>query len=250
MRLPKLNRKGRILRNLLLALLVSLTAWAALGFAPPTDALAAKWEAARYGLGAPQILTVTPKENNPSRHELILRWEDGRLGTLCTYRKLLFFRRAGTLELLEAQDGGGLLMVPGGALTPEAIYVWTEIPETAKAECRLRIRAKLGVSFTDMDTGYHEGSHHDWDETYTMQGEPLGGGLYRFPLTPKYGPAWDVEQNYAQQRLELAEELALRELEHAWERRRYGTADFSALCTVEYADWAGAPLGTWSAELE
>ena len=71
-----------------------------------------------------------------------------------------------------------------------------------------------------------------------------------FPLTPKYGPAWDVEQNYAQQRLELAEELALRELEHAWERRRYGTADFSALCTVEYADWAGAPLGTWSAELE
>lgn len=61
MRLPKLNRKGRILRNLLLAFLVSLTAWAALGFAPPTDALAAKWEAARYGLGEPQILSVTPK---------------------------------------------------------------------------------------------------------------------------------------------------------------------------------------------
>lgn len=246
----RLNRKGKILRNLLLTALVSLTAWAALDFAPPTDALAAKWEAARYGLGEPQVLAVIPKENSPSRHELILRWEDGRLGTLCTYRKLLFFRRAGTLELLEPQDGGGLLMVPGGSLTPEAIYVWTEIPETAKAECRLRLRAKLGISLTDTATGYHESADYDWDETYAMQGEPLSGGLYRFPLQAKYGPAWDVEQDYAQQRLELAEELALRELEHAWERRSYGTEDFSALCTVEYFDWAGAPLGNWTMELE
>ena len=104
-KLPRLNRRQRIARNLVLAALMLFFAWAVTGFAPPTDTLCARWTAERYGLSEPEILLRQREENNTGRHYLILRWSDGRVAALETYRKFGFLRRGGRLQFGQETDG-------------------------------------------------------------------------------------------------------------------------------------------------
>lgn len=53
---PRLTRRQRVLRNLTAAVIALFFAWAVCDFPAPTLALAARWQAARYGLSAPEVL--------------------------------------------------------------------------------------------------------------------------------------------------------------------------------------------------
>ena len=48
MRIPRLNRRGKIVRNLVAAAVLAVLLWACDGFPAPTEGLALKWEAERY----------------------------------------------------------------------------------------------------------------------------------------------------------------------------------------------------------
>ena len=48
MKIPRLNRRWRIVRNLAAAAVLAVLLWAYAGFPAPTEGLALKWEAERY----------------------------------------------------------------------------------------------------------------------------------------------------------------------------------------------------------
>ena len=237
-KLPRLNRRQRIARNLVLAALMLFFAWAVTGFAPPTDALCTRWTAEQYGLSEPEILLRQKGENNSSRHYLILRWSDGRVAALETYRKFGFLRRGSRLLLGEETDGAALLL---GECSPEpkALYVWADAPEAVRAECRMRLRGQVDASYSDEDTGVREDGVFDWDETYILQAEPNENGAYRFAIRPKYGDTQRLRQ--------VAEKSVLRELRYSMES---AFADgFSAECTVACSDKAGNAVKTGEYQL-
>ena len=238
-KLPRLSRRQRIVRNLTLTVLVVFLAWAVTGFAPPTDALCARWTAEQYGLSEPEILLRQREENNASRHYLILRWPDGRLAAQETYRKFGFLRRGGRLLLGEETDGAALLL---GECSPEpkALYVWADAPEAVRAECRMRLRSdEVGVGYSDEDTGVREDGVFDWDETYILQAQPNENGVYRFAVRPKYDDTQRLRQ--------VAEESVLRELGYSMESE---FADgFSAEFTVDFFDEAGKVVKSWEYQL-
>ena len=233
-KLPRLNRRQRIARNLVLAALMLFFAWAVTGFAPPTDALCTRWTAEQFGLSEPEILLRQKEENNSSRHYLILRWSDGRVAALETYRKFGFLRRGGRLLLGEETDGAALLLgecSPG----PKALYVWADAPGAVRAECRMRLRGQVGASYSDEDTGVREDGVFDWDETYIFQAEPNENGVYRFAVRSKYDDTQRLRQ--------AAERGTLRELGY---NLKGETSDgFSAEFTVDFYNGVGNLVKTW-----
>ena len=48
MKIPRLSRRWRIVRNLVAAAVLAVLLWAYAGFPPPTEGLALKWEAESY----------------------------------------------------------------------------------------------------------------------------------------------------------------------------------------------------------
>ena len=90
MRIPRLNRRWRIVRNLIAAAVLAVLLWAYAGFPPPAEGLALKWEAESYFTEPGEIvLQVAGEEPEESpiefwltRHsfdELILTHRNGYL---------------------------------------------------------------------------------------------------------------------------------------------------------------------------
>lgn len=82
---PRLTRGQRVLRNLTAAVIALLFTWAVCDFPAPTLGLAARWQAARYGLPAPEVLYCADESGG----DAILQWEDGRLAITKCYSGLL-----------------------------------------------------------------------------------------------------------------------------------------------------------------
>lgn len=74
MKLPRLSRKQKVIRNLLAAALLLFVTWGLREFAAPTPGLALRWKAETYGLPEPQVLYRTEWDND--RQYLVFRSGD------------------------------------------------------------------------------------------------------------------------------------------------------------------------------
>lgn len=230
---PRLTRGQRVLRNLTAAVIALFFAWAVCDFPAPTLGLAARWQAARYGLPAPEVLYCADESGG----DAILQWEDGRLAITKCYSGLLNWA-LGDFWFTEPENGGALL-VPDLYNPPYRVYFWTEQTGAVRAEASLRIRTETNVSITESD-GSSEVAHYDWDVTYEMETVPDRNGLCRFEVPLKY-----EEDDFRLQA--SAEESALREFVNSF--RKGSGANRAAEFTVSFYDVDGALLDTWEKEL-
>lgn len=230
---PRLTRGQRVLRNLMAAVIALLFAWAVCDFPAPTLGLAARWQAARYGLPAPEVLYCADESGG----DAILQWEDGRLAITKCYSGLLNWV-LGDFWFTEPENGGALL-VPDLYNPPYRVYFWTEQTGAVRAEASLRIRTETNVSITESD-GSSEEAHYDWDVTYEMETVPDRNGLCRFEVPLKY-----EEDDFRLQA--SAEKSALWEFVNSF--RKGSGANRAAEFTVSFYDVDGALLDTWEKEL-
>lgn len=166
--LPRLSRKQKVLRNLLAVALLLFLVWAINDFHAPTANIALRWRAEEYGLPAPEVLHRGEWEWNS--RDVVFR-AGGFYGTAREYKY-------GWLEYVESDfqlaepEGPVAFLQESGTIDPEAVYVYADLPEDARAVCALRLREIV--------------NGREFDETYTMEAEPNAHGLYRFPLERKY----------------------------------------------------------------
>lgn len=230
---PRLTRRQRVIRNLAAAVVALFFAWAVCDFPAPTLARAARWQAARYGLSAPEVLYCADESGG----DAILQWEDGRLAITKCYSGPLNWA-LGDFWFTEPEDGGALL-VPDLYDPPYRVYFWTEQTGAVRAEASLRIRTETNVRITDSDGSSEEG-HYDWDVTYEMETAPDRNEICRFEIPPQYDEA-DFRLQAS------AERTALWEFSNAFQNDTgvNRAAEFS----VSFYDETGALLDTWEKEL-
>lgn len=139
-RLPRLSRGQKIIRNLLAALLFLFLLWN-VADRPVPLALALRWEAERYGLPAPEILYQSDWDRG-HRREVILGWEGlaasgvfqktwpGGLGELYG------------LDFQPAEEGLRFFATNRPLVTPRGFdfYLWTDTPEAARVACQVELR--------------------------------------------------------------------------------------------------------------
>ena len=82
MRIPRLNRRGKVVRNLLAIAVLGFALWAYTGFPAPTEGLALKWEAERYFTEPGEIVLRVDQTGGASPW---LKWFADRKSVL-TYR--------------------------------------------------------------------------------------------------------------------------------------------------------------------
>lgn len=167
--LPRLSRKQRVARNLLIALLAVFLVWAVNDFAPPTAALALRWSAASYGLPAPEVLY-----RGEGDAQDVIRAGDF-LATTKVYGDLLSGYYTLPFQIAE-QEGPVTLLWETSFLELEAFFVYADLPEDARAVCTLHVWQPVDIS--DVRTA--------WEETYTMEAAPNASGVYRFTVQRKY----------------------------------------------------------------
>ena len=91
MKIPRLSRRWRIVRNLVAAAVLAVLLWAYAGFPPPTEGLALKWEAESYFTEPGEIvLQVAGEEPEESPIEF---WLTGR-----SFDELILTHRNGYLS--------------------------------------------------------------------------------------------------------------------------------------------------------
>lgn len=207
--LPQLSRKQKVLRNLLAVVLLVFLTWTVNDFRAPTANLALRWRAEEYGLPAPEVLYRSAWEGD--RRDVVFR-AGGFYGTARESR-YSWLEYVATDFLLVEPEGPVVFLQENRRLDPEAVYVYADLPDDARAVCALRLREIVNGS--------------EFDETYTMEAEPDAHGLYRFILKRK-DP--DGHRNDD-------EELTLWEFQHA----ALGSADpdFFSELTVTFYDAGG-----------
>ena len=232
---PRLTRGQRVLRNLTAAGIALVLAWAVCDFPAPTLGLAARWQAARYGLPAPEVLYCADESGG----DAVLQWEDGRLAIAKCYPGSLNWV-LGDFWFTEPEDGGALL-VP--FLTDidfdHTLYFWSERTDAALAKAALHLQTEVNVSITESDGSGEEAQYH-WDETYEMEAVPDQNGICRLEVTPKY--------DKTDFRLEAsAERAAFSEFSGAY--RDGSGVNHAAELRVSFYNEAGTLLDTWEKTL-
>lgn len=214
MRLPRLSRKQKLIRNLLAVLLLLLVTWGFRNFDAPTPGLALAWKAETYGLEKPEVLYRTERIHD--QQQLLFRSGD----VLAEARMYGGWFRywLGVLNVTRI-DGPAALLVQNHVYMSEIpeLYVWADLPEAARAECVLRLRDVVAVNPKS------EEDYFDWDETYTMDAIPNGHGVYRFLPERKY-----TDEGVKQQ----AEEVTMYQLSN--NIRRGPQTDFSCEVKVTF----------------
>lgn len=214
--LPRLNRRQKILRNFLAAVLLVFLAWAVNDFRAPTANLALRWRAEEYGLSAPEVLYRSTWEGD--QRDVVFRTE-GFYGTARETRYSWLEYTESSFLLVEP-EGPVVFLQESRGMDPEAVYVCADLPDDAGAVCALRLRDVVNGS--------------EFDETYTMEAAPDANGVYRFPLERKYTDG--VRQEKAE-RLELSL-LASR-------IRSGPKVDFNCDVTVTFYDEQGEVVHTY-----
>ena len=185
-RLPRLSRGQKTVRNLLAALLFWFLLWNAADRPVPLT-LALRWEAERYGLPAPEILYQSDWDQG-HRKEVIVGWDGlaasgvfqrtwpGGLGELYG------------LDFEPAEEGLRLFGTNRPLVTPEGFdfYLWTDTPEAARVECRVRLRdtAHPGISPETGEAVYFE-------ETYALEAEVNRHGVAALNIRRQGENAWE-----------------------------------------------------------
>ena len=209
--LPRLNRKQKVVRNLLTVALLLFLAWAARDFHAFTPDQALRWKAEGYGLSQPEVLCRTEWRER-DRRDVVLRAGDV-FATAMEYRFGWMYYTVSDFQFAEPEGGPVVFLQEYGAGEPKAVYVYADLPEAARAVCDLRLQGIAnGVVF---------------DETYTMEAEPNEQGIYRFLL----------ERKYPNGNTKTAEELILWVFQSAADGA--GDPDFSYDMTVTFYDTVG-----------
>ena len=224
---PNLNRKQKVVRNLLLTLALVYLGWWINDFRAPTPDLALRWKAEEYGLPAPELLYRA----DDRRRNLVFRAGDF-YGVSREYRYGWFSYRISDAYLTKAEDGVALLPELDSFRADE-LYVYREYPDAVRAECELRMRHDVTVN----------GSYFDWDETYVMGSQVNEKGLYRFLIQRKYGDAETISLR------NTAEESVIRRFFLALE---YGYSDIDAIFDViiTFYDAQGREVHTYEKTIE
>ncbi len=211
MRLPRLNRTGKIVRNLLTVLALTFLLWAYSDFQAPSLQTAVNWKAETYFLEEPEVLGIFDRENRDGYQDVLLRSGDVFASAAVKRRFPGFYDVSGFQFAANTGEQMAVLQQVERFRGPEALYVWADVPGAVRAECKLRLQS-------DIDTRIHvedvlvANEHYDWDETYTMTAEPTEKNVYRFAIQRKY-PERDPEGNYRDQTLQMAEESSLRDFQ-------------------------------------
>ena len=185
-RLPRLSRGQKIIRNLLAALLFLFLLWN-VADRPVPLALALRWEAERYGLPAPEILYQSDWDRG-HRREVILGWESlaasgvfqktwpGGLGELYG------------LDFQPAEEGLRFFATNRPLVTPRGFdfYLWTDTPAAARVECQVGLRdtAHPGI-------GPETGKAFYFEETYGLEAEVNGHGVAPLNIRRQGENAWE-----------------------------------------------------------
>lgn len=164
LRPPRLSRKQKVVRNLLVGLLLALLAWAAEDFSAPTADIALRWRAEEHGLSTPEVLYRTEWENGV--RDVVFR-TDGLYGTSKEHRYGLLWHWVSPFQMVEPEEPVFFLYESKNFI-PQAVYVYADLPDDARAVCVLWIQDTINGRLTDV--------------TCTMEAEPSDQGIYRFIL--------------------------------------------------------------------
>lgn len=227
--MPKLNRKQKTARNLLIAAILLMLGWWANDFRAPTPGLALHWQAEEYALPAPELLYRSEKENGI--RNLVFRAGEF-YGVTRESRYGWFSYGLSNVYLTKAEDGTALLPEMD-SFRGDELYAYTEYPGAVPADCEIRMRHDITVN----------GIHFDWDETYVMEAQPNEKGLYRFEIQRKYG-----DGNGGSAR-ETAEYTVIRSLFDAFEYG-YSATDSRYDITITFYDAQGREVHTYEKTLE
>lgn len=221
--LPRLNRKQKIRRNLLLVCLLLFVLWLVNDFSAPTLELAVKWKAEEYFLDQPEILGVFPREDGDD--DVLLRDGDVFASTL-RRRRFLCFQEALSFFFARPEEGPVVFLQQRDSFDVSAVYAYADLPDDTRAVCALHLRELVNSMV--------------FDETYTMEGTPNENGLYRFALQRKY--AENSDRN-----LETAEETTLWIFQCTG--RGSGDPDFFCEVTITFYDADGNEVHIFEREL-
>lgn len=214
--MPRLSRRQKTVRNLLLVVLLAFLTWAVHDFRAPTADIALRWSAEKYGLPAPEALYRT--EWDSYRRMAVFRTGDF-LGTTMEHRgggyrtsDFHLTEIKGPVTLLWEEDAW-LSSITRGA---EALLVYADLPEDARAVCELYLWEPVDINNV----------RNVWEAAYTMEAEPDEYGLYRFAIRRKYDDLGEDTGTHLQAR---AEELTL----WAFQKLGRGSADPDLRCSVK-----------------
>lgn len=185
-RLLRLSRTQKIIRNLLVSLLFLFLLWVLAGHPAPM-ALAIRWEAERYGLPAPEILYQSDWDQG-DRREVILGW-DGLVAS-GVFQKT-WPGGLGELYGLNFQPAEEAVLLFGTSrplVTPRGFdfYLWTDTPGAARVECQVRLRdtAHPGISAETGEAFYFE-------ETYRLEEEVNRHGVAPLNIRRQSENSWE-----------------------------------------------------------
>lgn len=238
--LPRLNRKQKILRNLLLMFLLLGFLWLVNDFSAPTLELAVKWKAEKYFLDQPEILGVFPREDGED--DVLLRDENVFASTL-RRKRFLCFQEALEFFFAQPEEGPVVFLQQRDAFDVTAVYAYAELEGDVRAVCDLRLRSDIDASISDERE--YVSRHFDWDETYTMEGTPNENSLYRFAFQRKYPKNHEV--GYEEQLWQSAERSTLLDFQ-AIPRQSAGL-DFACDVTITFYGESGEIIYVYQREL-
>lgn len=185
-RLPRLSRGQKIIRNLLAALLFLLLLWN-VADRPVPLALALRWEAERYGLPAPEILYQSDWDQG-NRREVILGWDGLAASGVFQRTWPCGLGELYGLDFQPAEEGLRLFGTNRPLVTPKGFdfYLWTDTPEAARVECRVRLRdtAHPGISAETGEAFYFE-------ETYALEAEVNRHGVAALNIRRQSENSWE-----------------------------------------------------------
>ena len=242
-RWPRLSRKQRIVRNLLLGWLLLFVGWGVQRFQAPTADCALRWRLESYGMEHAEILYEGPGEE-PKERTTVLRSGDF-YGVAITQKDGLWGYTTSELRLEEAEAPVTFLSAPGYVLGGDRMYyAAADVPDAVRAVCTVRLRGKSDASITVEGERTTSGSY-DWDEVYRSETPATGKGIWPFQLKRKYPN--DPSTPYSEQTLQLAERSMFLDF-----RSIFGGSadpDFSCRLRIQFFDGEGKELAAYEKTL-
>ena len=162
----KLNRKQKIIRNILAVTALLLLTWAVQGFPALTTKQAVEWRVREYGIEEETEILCTSDWDETNRRDVIFRV--GEMLGVTNVRKNAWIRTAGDIRLREAQSL--TILYQTGRVDPTAILLWCSVDGAVEAECVVNIHGML--------------NHEVYDATYEIRAA-AEGRVFRFPIVPK-----------------------------------------------------------------
>lgn len=241
-KLPRLSRKQKVIRNLLVAGLAVFLLWMVHDFQALTSGTVLRWTMESYGLEVNEVLY---REEFSERQRSVVFRAGKYYGTALEQKSGLLGRAIHQVHLKEPTEPVAILQEPGSFYRePLSVFAVAEIPGAERAVCSLRLRGVVTASITVENTQVAD-ELYNWDETYTMEAVPNEKNVYRFILQRKNPKDW--EAGYREQTQQMAEESMFNNFQ--WITKNSADRDFACDLTVTFYDAAGNEVETYEETL-